>query len=128
MTESAGYLLENLPIGEQVKRDRQFLSHQNNGGSKGVLAVKRLCYNVCRALNSDALKKIFNIKNDDSTDSLVDAVTEEFKLYQLEKIPSSFYEAKPKEKRERCIPIGNTHIIYWMWQQPILTVVRNMFV
>ena len=29
--------------------------------------------------------------DDDSMDSLVDAVTEGFKLYQLEKIPSSFY-------------------------------------
>ena len=54
MTESAGYLLENLTIGEPVVLDAQYLGHQNNGGSKGVLAIKRLCYNVCRALNSDA--------------------------------------------------------------------------
>ena len=54
MTEPAGYLLENLPIGQQVVHDAQYLGHQNNGGSKGVLAIKRLCYNVCRALNSDA--------------------------------------------------------------------------
>ena len=54
MTESAGYLLENLTIGEPVVLDAQYLGHQNNGGSKGVFAIKRLCYNVCRALNSDA--------------------------------------------------------------------------
>ena len=77
--------------------DAQYLGHQNNGGSKGVLATKRLCYNVCRTLNSDALKKIFNLKDYDFTDSLIDAVMEEFKIYQPEKIPSSFYEAKLKE-------------------------------
>ena len=110
MTESAGYQLENLPIGEDVVRDAQYLGHQNNGGSRGVLVIKRLCYNICRTLNSDALKKIFNMKND-STDSLIGAVTEEFKLYQLEKIPSSFYEAKQKETRERCIPIRNMHMV-----------------
>ena len=43
MTESAGYLLKNLPIGEQVVSDAQYLGHQNNAGSKGVLAIKRLC-------------------------------------------------------------------------------------
>ena len=119
MTESAGYLLENLPIVEQVVRDGQYLEYQNNGRGKGVLAIKRvycnvcgmlnsgalkkifnmkdddstdrLCY-VCRMLNSDALKKILNMKDDDSTDSLIDAV-EEFKLYQHQKIPSIFYEA-----------------------------------
>ena len=99
MTEPAGYLLENLPIGQQVVHDAQYLGHQNNGGSKGVLAIKRLCYNACRMLNSDASKKIFNMKNHDSTDTQIDAVTEEFKLYQLEKISSSFYEAKLKEKK-----------------------------
>ena len=98
-TESAGYLLDNFPIGEQVVRDAQYLGHQNNDVGKGAVAIKSLCYNVCRTRNSDALKKIFNMKNDDSTDSLTDAVMEEFKLYQLEKIPSSFYEAKPKEKK-----------------------------
>ena len=127
MTESAGYLLEDLPIGQQVVRDAQYLGDQNNGESKGVLAIKGLYYNICRTLNSDTLKKIFNRKNNDSTDSLIDAVTEEFKLCQLERIPSFFYEVKPK-KRERCIPIGNRHMVYWMWQQPILTMIQNIFV
>ena len=122
MIESARYLLENLPICEQVVCDVQYLGHQNNGGSKGVLAIKGLCYNVCRTLNSDALKKIFNMKND-SADSLIDAVTEEFKLYELENIPSSFHEAKLEEKKREGYPIGNTHMIYRMWQQPILTTI-----
>ena len=120
----AGYLLEDLLISEQVLRDAQYLGHESNGGRKGVLAIKRLCY-VCRMLNSDSLKKIFIMKGD-SVDSLIDAVMEEFKLYQPKKIPSSIYEAKPKE--ERCIPIENMHVVYWMWQQAILTSIRNMFV
>ena len=63
MTESAGYLIDNFPIVEQVVRDAQYLSHQNNGGSNGVLVIKRLCYNVCRTLNSDTMKTIFNFKD-----------------------------------------------------------------
>jgi hypothetical protein len=115
LTESAGYLLEKLPIDEQVVRDAQYLCHQNNGGSKGVLAIKRLCYNVCRTLKPDALKKIFNMKDDDSTDSLIDVVTEEFKLFQLEKIPSAFYEAKPKEKKREVYS-------YWKYAYGLLDV------
>ena len=98
MTESAGYLLQSLPIGEQVYH-AQYLGHQINGGNKGVLAIKRLCYCVYGTLNFGTLKEIFNMKDDDSTDSLIDAVTEELKLYQLEKITSSFYVAKLKEKK-----------------------------
>ena len=61
-------------------------------------------------------------------DSLIDGITEEFKISQLEKIPSSFYKANLREKkRERCIPIGSTHMVYWMWQQPIQTTIRNMY-
>ena len=41
------------------------------------------------------------MKDDDSTDILIDAVIEELKLYQLEKIPSSSYEAKPKVKKRK---------------------------
>ena len=127
MTESTGYLLENLPISEQVVCDAQYLGHQNNGGSKGVLAIKRLSYNVCRTLNCDSLKKIFNMKND-FMDCLIEAVMEEFKLYQLEKIPSSFMKPNRKRRRESCIPIGNMHMVYWMWEQLIMTTIQNMFI
>ena len=41
-------------------------------------------------------KKILSMKDDDSMESLTDVVTEEFKFCQLEKIPSSFCEVKPK--------------------------------
>ena len=50
-TESAGYLLDNFPIGEQVVRDAQYLGHQNNDVGKGAVAIKSLCYNVCRTRN-----------------------------------------------------------------------------
>ena len=113
MTESAGYLLENLPIVEQVVRDGQYLEYQNNGRGEGVLAIKRVYYNVCGTLNSDALKKIFNMKDDDSTDILIDAVIEELKLYQLEKIPSSSYEAKPKVKKRKVYS-------YWRYAYGLL--------
>ena len=34
LAESAAYLLETLPIDEQVVYDDQFLGHQNHGGRK----------------------------------------------------------------------------------------------
>ena len=40
---------------------------------------------------------VFNLKNDDSKDSLANQVSEQFKLYQLEKILS----LKPNLKRKR---------------------------
>ena len=49
----------------------------------------------------DALRKEFKIKEDDTADNLVDMISEEFKLYQLEEIPTSFIKAKPEEKTRR---------------------------
>ena len=76
LAESTAYLLKKLPVDEQVIHNVQFLSHQNHGGRKGVSAIKRLCYNVAKALNSGTLMTVFNLKNDDSKDSLADQVSE----------------------------------------------------
>ena len=76
LAESTAYLLKKLPVDEQVIHNVQFLSHQNCGGRKGVSAIKRLCYNVAKALNSGTLMTVFNLKNDDSKDSLADQVSE----------------------------------------------------
>ena len=47
------------------------------------------------------MRKEFRLKEDDTADNLIDMISEEFKLYQLEEIPRSFIKAKPEEKTQR---------------------------
>ena len=89
-------------IFQDCSTDR-LLGHQNHSGRKGVSAIKRLCYHVAKALGSDTLTVVFNLKDDDTSNGLADQVFEEFKLYQLEKIPTSFIEAKPEVKKREVL-------------------------
>ena len=111
LAESAACLLEKLPIDDQALHDAWFLGHQNHGGRKGVLAIKRLCYHVAKALDPATLMTFFNLKGDDTKYSQADQVPEQFKL----KIPTSFIETKPEEKKRSTLT-GSMHMAYWMWK------------
>ena len=56
-------------------------------------------YHVAKAIDSDTLTRVFNLKHDDIKDGLADHVSEEFKIYPLEKIPTFFIETKSEEKK-----------------------------
>ena len=71
---------------------------KSNDSQNAVKPIKRLSYNI--ALGLDALRKEFKLKEDDTADNLVDMISEEFKLYQLEEIPTSFIKANPKRRHE----------------------------
>lgn len=99
MIKSAHYLLNNLPINEQVVYDAQFLGPQKRLAKKGVNAVKRLSFEVVKALSPAALKTVFRLKHDENQDMLLDRIAEEYKLYQVEDIPKSFIEGQPEVKK-----------------------------
>ena len=115
MINSAHYLLHNLPITEQVVYDAQFLAYNKKSAKRAVKAVKRLSIEVCNALSSDALKAVFRLKNEESKDVVVDRITEEFKLYQIDDIPQSFAEALP-EKSKKC------RTSYWKYAYGIMDI------
>ena len=56
-------------------------------------------YHVAKAIDSDTLTRVFNLKHDDIKDGLADHVSKEFKIYPLEKIPTFFIETKSEEKK-----------------------------
>ena len=80
-------------------RDAQFLGNQSHSGRNRLSTIKRLHYHTAKALDSGKLARVFKLNDDDTKDSLPDQVSEEFKLYQLQKIPS-FTKAKREDKRE----------------------------
>ena len=99
LAESPPYLLQKLAIYEKVVQDAQFLGNQSRSGRNGLSTIKRLHYHTAKALDSGKLARVFKLNDDDTKDSLADQVSEEFKLYQLQKIPS-FTKAKREDKRE----------------------------
>lgn len=104
LVDCSTYLLEKLPITEQVIYDAQFIGYQSqslDSPKKAANAIKRLAMHVANALGPVALRKEFNLKEGASADDLVDLISEEFKLYQLEAIPKSYTEATPDEKLTR---------------------------
>ena len=46
---------------------------------------------------------VFNLKDDNTSNGLADQVFQEFKRYQLEKIPTSFIEAKPEVNKRKIL-------------------------
>ena len=115
MVECSQYLLNKLPITEQVINDAQFLGHQKQMSKKALNAIKRLSYKVFNALELDVLKREFKLNEDDTKDFLMDQIVEEFKLYQLEDIPKSFFEAtSDKKKKEK--------LSYWKYAYGLLDV------
>lgn len=69
-----------------------------------VSALKRLCYHVAKVLGPNRLTMVFNqLKDDNTSNGLADQVVQEFKRYQLEKIPTSFIEAKPEVNKRKIL-------------------------
>jgi hypothetical protein len=99
MIESANYLVNNLPIDEQVVYDAQFLGHRKQGTKKAGKAIKRLSMEVVNALGHKALKSVFVVNENDTADTIIDRICEEYKLYQIENIPESFTEVKVEQKK-----------------------------
>ena len=96
--------------------DAKFLGPQKRSSKKAVSAIKRLGCEVAKVLNPDALKTVFKLNNEDTKDILVDKIVEEFKLYQIEKIPDSFTEPKTKEERKK------SKSSYWKYAYGLLDV------
>ena len=115
MIASAHYLVQNLPIDEQVVYDAQFLGPQKQGTKKSLSAIKRLAREVTNALGPNALKEFYQLKEDESADTVVDRITDEYKIYQLEKIPASFTEVKAEQRK-------NNRASYWRYAYGLLDI------
>ena len=80
------YLLNHIPVEDQVVRDAGYLQFSLKGKKSGLNAFLRLSLVVGKTLGSEGLKTYFgdNIK---TRCDLCDKVKQEYSLYQMEKIP-----------------------------------------
>ena len=80
------YLLNHLPVKDQVVRDARYLQFSLKEKKSGLNALSRLSLAVGKTLGSEGLKTYFgdNIK---TRCDLCDKVKQEYSLYQMEKIP-----------------------------------------
>ena len=82
----AVYLLNHLPVEDQVILDARYLQFSLKEKKSGLNALSRLSLAVGKTLGSEGLKTYFgdNIK---TLCDLCDKVKQEYSLYQMEKIP-----------------------------------------
>ena len=80
------YLLNHLPVEDQVARDARYLQFSLKEKKSGLNAFSRLSLAVGKTLGSEGWKTYFgdNIK---TRCDLCDKVKQEYSLYQMEKIP-----------------------------------------
>ena len=117
LVSCCSYLLTKLPRTEQVVNDVQYISHQSQYRSKkAICAIKSLTNSTVNCLDIDVLRKEFKVK-DVTKDDLVDSIIEEFKLYQLENIPSSFTEVISDQKKKR-----RQRYSYWKYAYGLIDV------
>ena len=97
----AVYLLNHLPVEDQVILDARYLQFSLKEKKSGLNAFSRLNLAVGKTLGSEGLKRYFgdNIK---TRYDLCDKVKQEYSLYQMKKIPENFIT---KEEEERTQPL-----------------------
>ena len=91
------YLLNHVPVEDQVLRDAIYLQFSLKEKKYGLNAFSRLSLAVGKTLGSEGLKTYFgdNIK---TRYDLCDKVKQEYSLYQIEKIPKNLITKKEEER------------------------------
>ena len=91
------YLLNHIPVEDQVVRDAGYLQFSLKGKKSGLNAFLLLSLAVGKTLGSEGLKTYFgdNIK---TRCDLCDKVKQEYSLYQMEKIPENFITKKEEQR------------------------------
>ena len=95
---STGYLLEKLSLNNQVLIDANYL-HPNMRLKKGAVnTICRLALEVCNCLGN-AIYGLFEIKKESTIDDLCDIIKREFRSYQTESIPDSYFMKSEEPKQ-----------------------------
>ena len=95
------YLQNNLPFNNKIIEYSQYLHPQKRSCSASICA-SNLCSKIMKEFGSKA-PKIFELPLDSTSDSIVDVVRQQWKMYQLEHITESMYMVE-NETRKNNIP------------------------
>ena len=95
------YLLNNLPLNKQLLVDVKCLHPLLRKRIRSLEAISRLAKEVIDVLG-DAMHTVFSVKKETTVDQLVDIITAEFRVYQIEDIPDNMiYDPENLTRREQ---------------------------
>ena len=95
---AVSYLQNNLPFNNKIIEYSQYLHPQKRSCSASVSAISNLCLKIVKVFGSKA-PKIFELPLDSTSDSIVDAVRNQWKMYQFEHITESMYMVENETRK-----------------------------
>lgn len=110
-TSCTKYLMENLPLNSQILLDVKCLNPLLRKRSTSIETISRLSKLVLNCLG-EGIYEIFNIKKETTVDELVDVITAEYRIYQIENITDKMvYKDDDEEKKAS----NHTQYSYWKY-------------
>ena len=108
LASACNYLLERLPLDNQVIRDARYLHPYSQGDERSSGAIERLVTVTWNALGLKGMIPTFNLKPNSTTFELIDVLKKELDEFKLENIPKDFID---KEKSSFKLKLSNPS--YW---------------
>ena len=110
LVTAAAYLVNKLSIKVQVVFDAKFLHPKKQQARSAPGAVSRLTRSVVLSLPEGAIKKEFKVTSS-HVDVVVEVVSSEFRKYEMEIIPESFYLLSQTSEASK----GRKQSSYWKY-------------
>ena len=110
LVTAAAYLVNELPIKVQVFFDSKFLHPKKQQARSTPGAISRLRRSVVSSLPEETIKKEFKVSIS-HVDVVVEVVSSEFRKYQMEIIPESFYLLSQTSEASK----GRKQSSYWKY-------------
>ena len=114
LVSAAAYLVNELPIKVQVVFDAMFLHPKKQQVRSASGAISRMTRSVVSSLPEETIKKEFKVSIS-HVDVVVEVVSSEFRKYQMEIIPESFYLLSQTSEASK----GRKQSSYWKYAHGI---------
>ena len=88
---AATQLQMKLPFDNKVILHAQYLHPKKWKEAHSTSAISNLSFKIVSALDNEA-KKVFGSSYDTTVDDIVDKIRQEWKMYQVENIPSAYFQ------------------------------------
>ena len=99
LEECTKYLLNNLPLDDNVIKSAKCLHPENRHQKSALTNISYLAQVVIKALGDDAMHEAFHLEKDKTKYDLIDKIRSQFQQYQTEKIDESFYKYDETPKK-----------------------------
>ena len=87
---AATQLQTKLPFNNKIILHAQYLHSKKRKEAHSTSAISNLSFKIVSTLGNEA-KKAFGSSYDTTVDNIVDKIRQEWKMYQVENIPSAYF-------------------------------------